>query len=202
MTTSFTQTEVGCQHISLPGKRWLPAKGFSSNYYASNTGRLLTAKHYGGYAMVAVMKPALDGSGYYRTVMDGKTVRVHRVVAQTWIKNPLKKPQVNHIDHDRTNNRIDNLEWVTKAENVEHMMKAGRQTRNHGEKCGTHILTARQVWEILSFQKRYPHMSKLAMSKLLAKTYPLSSESIRHILKGKTWKYVRHEFEKHNPPTT
>jgi len=201
MTTSFTQIEAGFQHISLPGERWLPAKGYSSNYYVSNMGRILTTNHYGGYAM-AVMKPALDGSGYYRTVLDGKTIKVHRVVGQTWLQNPYNKPQINHIDNDRKNNRIENLEWVTKAENLAHMMKQGRQSRNYGEKCGTHILTEKQALEILDYQRANRHINNLAMSKILAEKYPLSSESIRHILKGRTWKYLRSRYSPLPPPTT
>lgn len=188
-TTSSIPTECGFPFISLPGERWLPAKGFSSNYYVSNMGRLLTTSHHGGHH-TAVMKPALDGSGYYRTVMDGKTVKVHRVAAQTWLQNPLNKPQVNHINNIRTDNRIENLEWVTKAENLAHMIRQGRQNRNWGEKSASHILTSAQVREIRAYQQQHPEMTKLDMSIELAKTYPLKSGSIRHILKGHTWKYL------------
>lgn len=110
--------------ISLPGEIWRPAKGFSSNYYVSNMGRILTTKHYGWYK-TAVMKPGLY-EGYYRTVMDGKTIKVHRVVAQTWLDNPDNLPVVNHKDFDRINNRVENLEWTTIQGNGIHAYKHGR----------------------------------------------------------------------------
>ncbi|MHA2068644.1 MAG: HNH endonuclease [Candidatus Thorarchaeota archaeon] len=148
------------------------------------------------------MKPALDGFGYLRTVVDGKTIKIHRLVAQTWINNPLNKPQINHINNDRTDNRIENLEWVTHKENIQHMMEQGRQSKNNGEKCGTHVLKEPQVREILKYQMMRPQMSNLSMSVELAKKYPIKSESIRHILKGNTWKSVRSKYYQEISSTT
>lgn len=53
---------------------------------------------------------------------------VHRLVAGSFIPNPNGKPEVNHIDNNPLNNRVDNLEWVTHKENMEHSAKQGRQS--------------------------------------------------------------------------
>ena len=111
--------------ISLPGEHWKQAKGFSYNYFASNMGRIATITYFGGKE-VGIMKPAKsDKWGHQKTVMDGRSVAVHRVIAETWLKNPLKLPCVNHINSDPSDNRVENLEFCSKKYNAYHGYHAG-----------------------------------------------------------------------------
>ena len=64
--------------------------------------------------------------GYEGFSMAGKYFTVHRLVALAFIPNPLRKPVVNHIDSNRVNNCVSNLEWVSHKENVAHAVSAGR----------------------------------------------------------------------------
>lgn len=69
-----------------------------------------------------ILKPATDKHGYLYYVLcyqgDRRTVKAHRLVAEAWIPNPDNKPAVDHINGDKTDNRADNLRWVTNKENT------------------------------------------------------------------------------------
>jgi len=76
-----------------------------------------------------VLKTQIDNKGYKRvrvTINRNKmTFKIHRLVANAFIPNPYNKSQVNHIDGDKTNNCVDNLEWSTNSENRNHAIKEG-----------------------------------------------------------------------------
>ena len=77
----------------------------------------------------------LDGTGYYIVSLinkDGKFKKsIHRLLAEHYIPNPENKPCVNHIDGCKTNNNLDNLEWVTVLENAQHAAKLGLYDQNN-----------------------------------------------------------------------
>lgn len=65
-----------------------------------------------------ILKPDLNSKGYYRVTIKGKHQFIHRIVAKHFIPNHDNKLQVNHIDHNKSNNNYLNLEWVTNKENT------------------------------------------------------------------------------------
>lgn len=102
---------------------WKTIKGFE-NYKVSNTGKVYSL------AKSKVMKPWVINSGYHVIALVDKGISkrnlVHRLVALNFIDNPLNKPQVNHIDGNKLNNNVDNLEWTTASENINHNKVLGR----------------------------------------------------------------------------
>lgn len=83
-------------------------------------------------------KPRVNNCGYSRVSVPikGKIMQklVHRLVAQAFISNPHKKPQVNHLDGTKSNNHRDNLEWATGLENMRHASRIGL-LKNTGRKA-------------------------------------------------------------------
>jgi len=86
---------------------WKDIEEFNGNYEISSCGRLRnkTSKY--------VLKPRKNYKGYLDIKICGKNKLIHRMVAQAFILNLDNKPQVNHIDEDKTNNNVGNLEWCT-----------------------------------------------------------------------------------------
>jgi hypothetical protein len=93
----------------------------NGDVWTTKRNRLLNKSYNNGYAKIIIKK---DGVHHNKTV--------HRLVALAFIPNPENKPQVNHIDGNKANNHVSNLEWVNGSENNKHAFKLGlmRVTEN------------------------------------------------------------------------
>lgn len=111
---------------------WRDIKGLKGSYQVSNTGKVkslkrIVVRNNGVNLSVKerILKQSLFSNGYMFVNIGGKPVTVHRLVAEAFIDNPLMKRTVNHIDCDKTNNIICNLEWATYQENERHAWANG-----------------------------------------------------------------------------
>lgn len=110
-------------------------KGYNNKYYITRDGKVFIT-NYRNTGVPKEMKPRII-SGYYALGLEGDKVKdarkqkihkIHRLLAEHFIPNPDNKPCVNHIDGNKLNNSISNLEWATVSENVKHayVNKLGR----------------------------------------------------------------------------
>lgn len=176
-------------------KTWKTIPNYSL-YEASSDGEIKTF-NWKNKGKEAIMKPASDNSGYLRTMLkndDGviHTIKVHRIIGQTFIPNPENKPEINHINGIRSDNRIDNLEWNTRSENMQHSFNFLYRDRRFGENNPAATITEKEVIEIRSI---YPFGRKSKKSgeitkKELAEKYKVTIFCIKNIVTNKTWKHL------------
>jgi len=117
-------------------EKWKDIEGYEGRYQISNLGKAKSL-NYGRTGKAQVLKTLIDSGGYSYVVLfkkaKRKTNRISRLVAQAFIDNPENKLFVNHLDGNKHNNCVKNLEWCTQSENEKHAHKIG--LKNHkGEK--------------------------------------------------------------------
>jgi len=123
-------------------------------------------------------------SYYEQTKKISKNTTVHRVVAETYIDNPFSKPQVNHINGIKTDNRVENLEWVTNLENMRHAIRIGLrntpalkavgngQTNSQAKLTDNDVKQIRKVFKkfkqnFISIQARFFNVNENIVEKVL-----------------------------------
>lgn len=154
------------------------------NYYkVSNFGKVIN-KH------GKILSTNTDMHGYVTTSITdygGDRIKgMHRIVATVFIPNPNNLPEVNHIDGVKTNNRVDNLEWVSKKENQQHATKVlGKRV---GADCYIHKLTEKEVLDIYELCKE----GELTY-KEIGMNYGISDYTVGHIARGISWKNLKLE---------
>ena len=162
----------------------MPIKETSCVYFVSNMGRILSRKYY-GHPKWGLLNPARSGksaqkgTGYPQVVLyiDGKKVRpkVHRLVAEHFIPNPKKLPQVDHLNGNTMDNRAENLEWVSNTENQRRFRM--RQGKLNPEKADR----IRKDWKSW-------HGTQEAFCIEQSQKMSVCLNSIKNVLNGKTWK--------------
>lgn len=188
---------------------WKPVPDYEDSYEISNFGRvrsLATRPHYRGAVKGGVLKKLTNsprGLPYLRVTLSRFSTKriylVHRLVALVFIGPPpdTEHACVNHIDADPTNNRSDNLEWVSYSENMEHASRLGRLKwkANHPKRLdltktqrgSNHTASRLTEGQVLTIRQLYADGHSMTS---MARTYGVSATTIDKIVKRKRWKHV------------
>lgn len=159
------------------------------NYEVSNTGDI---RHKG---KKKILKLRTSKWGYKRArlsvsgINGGKLYAVHRLVASAFIPNPKNLPQVNHKDGDKSNNNVDNLEWVTAKENTLHAVRTG--LLKSGDKSHRTIIHKNELVEVCGLRE-------LGLSyKQIGEMYNVEKSTISAIIRSKRYlkDYSEGDFE-------
>ena len=158
----------------MPYSKWVKINDFLE---VSNFGEV---KSHG-----KIIKGEITSGGYCRVHISHKGVQykflVHRLVAEAFILNPKRLPEINHIDGNKQNNSVDNLEWCTRSQNTSHAFKTGLRNYN-GCKNPHSKLTQSDVETIRRIYVRGKHCENNSYG--LAKRYNVSPKTIQNVVNG------------------
>lgn len=173
-------------------EQWRDVEGYEGYYQVSNFGRVESLgrdviNKWGTttWKPERILKGSVQSLGYcvvyFCVDSDEKVMRVHRLVAEAFIPNPENKPHENHLDGDKQNNRVSNLEWCTPAENTAHAIENGLHNTGRGERHGHAKLT----WKDIRIIRRL-RRNGMAL-KNIASRFNVSESNISYIANGHTW---------------
>lgn len=172
---------------------WKPIQDYEGLYEVSSKGRVRSLsrfvkchKYSKRQISGTILKSFTVKNGYeiVQLMNRGKKFAVHRLVGQAFIPNPQNKPQINHINGVKTDNRVENLEWCTQSENMQHAYKVGLQLPK-GMKLAEHS----KARKIRVTKVSGEHVGDFDCIKLAAINLGLRYSSICRVLSGKRKKY-------------
>ena len=191
-------------------KTWKDVKGFEGFYQISDYGDVKSLDRFDGIRKIngRNIKPSLKQNGYMQIGLrkEGKRkwFSIHRLVAIHFLDNPENKPQVNHIDCNKQNNNVKNLEWVTAQDNYRHAQVNGLMNPPKGENHPYYGLfgeRSKSAKKVVRYNKETGE-KKLYNAKILAKSDGFDVTSISKCCnkkqkthKGYEW-YFAEDFDK------
>ena len=159
-------------------------KGIKTIYTVSNTGKVYNSRNKKYLALTPNKKGYIRVSIYLPNG-DAKRVSVHVMVAETFIgPKPTSNHQVDHIDGDKTNNNVTNLEWVTPSENIERAFKTGLKSAVKGVDHPVSVYTEQQIHDACKYLQDGYTVPETAKIVGIPKSY------LYTIARGENWSHI------------
>ena len=141
---------------------WKPIKGYEGIYEISNFGRGVKSLDRHWSPGEKILQSTFSEDGYlqinlYKDKIH-RNIKIHRLVAETFIPNLNNYPQINHKNGIKTDNRVENLEWCTHQENIDHVFEIGKRKRKQTKTSSK--LTLEQIKEIKRLLKTKQYQQK------------------------------------------
>lgn len=164
---------------------WKDIVGYEGMYQVSSLGNIRSMKN----NKIRLLQPGINTGGYKQVtlLMNGvpKSARVHRIVASAFIQKTDKQTEVNHINGVKTDNRVENLEWVSRETNMQHAYDFGLKKKMYGAKNGSAKLNEKRVAEIRKLFRSGKY-TKLKLGEI----FHVTDATIGNIVRNETWKHV------------
>jgi len=185
---------------------WKDIRGYKGLYQVSSLGRIKSLKRIvyrnkQKWCVIdaQILKEKIQSNGYSAQCLCNKAVKkyftVHRLVAIAFIPNPENKKEVNHKNFDKTDSRVENLEWLTPKENIQHALKGGRKVGISNLGADHHCSKA-----VIKMSLDGVDLQKYDSIAMAAEDNGVTSPSISGVVRGKEktaagfkWKYeIKH----------
>ena len=175
-------------------EEWKDIEGYEGYYQISSHGRVRSVNRYVRHpsGKQAQKRGRIFRNGWKnKSLIAGLTKEgksrgflIYRLVAKAFIPNPDNKPEVNHIDGNRMNNHISNLEWSTRSENEKHAYDTGLYISRKGNEHPMSKLSETDINRMKNL------LSEGKSKKDISKVFNVSYSHVCKIFKGTTWKHL------------
>ena len=158
------------------------------DYKVSNFGRVMSFRL---YKYGVIMTPTPRNANSYLSILlthqkrSSKHYQLHRLIAIAFIPNPENKPFINHKNGIKTDNRIENLEWCTKSENVLHAFRTGLKKPTRGIQYNRSTLTEEQVRVMKRTNWGLFNLIEIGL------IFHVSKYTVGKIINGKNWRHIQ-----------
>ena len=165
-------------------EEWRDIEGFEGKYQVSNMGRVKSL-NYNHTGKERILKAGKSNIGYLQVDLckdgKGKSYKIHRLVAQAFIPNPENYNEINHVDENKENNRVENLEWCDRSYNCNY----GTRNKKSAEKRRNDLKMSKPV---VGINKVSGLILEFPSAKEASRVTGVNQSSISACCKGKRYK--------------